>query len=131
MKKLFTLLLIGLLGNFSLSAQNAIEGGITNKAGEGLTEVSITWENTEDAYLNKTIQTDEFGYFMMDDLADGTYRLVVTNATHKTISMDNFEFPRDANLILGLTMESLNETDTAIVRSTPDNNTNIAKVYKQ
>lgn len=130
MKNLITLLLIGLIGNFSLTAQNTIEGGINNESGEVLTATTITLENEQDVRLNKTIQTDEYGYFIMDDLADGQYRLVVENAAYKTISMDNFEFPRDTDQILGLTMESLENTDIMVVRNTPDKNNSLAKIYK-
>lgn len=130
MKNLITLLLIGLLGNFSLTAQNMIEGGISNESGEGLTAVTITLENEQDVRLTKTIQTDDYGYFIMDDLADGHYRLVVEHATYKAISMDNFEFPRDTDQILGFTMEAKENTDIIVVRNTPNKNNGLAKIYK-
>jgi len=130
MKNLFILLLIGLFSNFSLTAQNMIEGGISNELGEVLTTATITLENEEDDHLNKTIQTDEYGYFIMEGLVDGSYRLIVEHTTYKTISMDNFEFPRDTDQILGLTMEPLNDAAPTIVKNSPDNNNSIAKLYK-
>ncbi len=130
MKNLITLLLIGLLGNFSLTAQNTIEGGISNESGESLTATTITLENEQDVRLTKTIQTDADGYFIVDDLADGQYRLVVEHATYKTISMDNFEFPRDTDQVLGLTMEPLENTDIIVVRNTPDKHNCLAKIFK-
>jgi len=130
MKNLIILLLIGLLGNFSLTAQNTIEGGISNESGEGLTAVTIILENEQDAELNKTIQTDEYGYFIVDDLVDGRYQLVVENEAYKTISIDNFEFPRDSNQVLGLTMKALNDEEPIMVRNIPGNNVGLAKIYK-
>jgi len=71
MKNLFTLLLIGLLSNLTLTAQNMIEGGISTDTGENVIAAKVTLENEQDAQLSKSIQVDEDGYFMVEDLADG------------------------------------------------------------
>lgn len=125
MKNLFTLSLIVLLSNFSLTAQNLIEGGISNENGKSLT-ATITLENEQKAQFSKMIQTDEDGYFMIDDLANGNYQLIVEHSAYKTITIDNFEFPRDSDQILGLTMENLENTEITIARNIPENNTSIA-----
>jgi len=107
MKNLFVFLLLGLFANFSLTAQNMIEGGISNEIGESLILTSITLEHKQDATLNKTMLTDEYGYFIMDNLVDGNYRIVVEKNTFETITLDNFEFPRDKDIVLGVTMKSI------------------------
>ena len=107
MKNLFVFLLLGLFANFSLTAQNMIEGGISNEIGESLILTSITLEHKQDATLNKTMITDEYGYFIMDNLVDGNYRIVVEKNTFETITLDNFEFPRDKDIVLGVTMKSI------------------------
>ena len=129
MKNLFTVLLIGLLTNLSLTAQSMIEGGISAETGETLTAATITLENENDADLNKSIQLDEDGYFIVEGVADGNYRLVVEKTAFKTITMDNFVFPRDNEQILGLVMEStqpLKNSEITIARNTPKNRISIA-----
>jgi len=84
-----------------------IEGGISNELGESLVLTTITLEHQQDVTLNKTMLTDAYGYFIMDDLADGNYRIIIEKNTFETITLDNFEFPRDKDKVLGLTMKSL------------------------
>lgn len=107
MKNLSTLLLIVLLGNLTLSAQNMIEGSIMNAQGESLEATNITMKHSANADLNKVITTDENGYFFLEGLADGAYTLIIENAAYQKVSMDNFEFPRDTDKVIGLTMESV------------------------
>lgn len=132
MKNLSALLLIVLLGNLSLSAQSMIEGSITNAQGESVVATVVTIQHKIETELNKTITIDESGYFIIENLADGTYSLAVENVVYQTILIDNLEFPRDTDKVLGLTLENLNEltpTDVFTKRNTPKNNVAISSVY--
>ena len=132
MKNLSVLLLIVLLGNISIAAQSTIEGSIMNAKGESLQSAVVTMQHTKDVELNKAITTDENGYFIMDDLVDGDYILVVENADYQTLLIDNFEFPKDADKVVGLTLENLElltPTDITTKRNAPKNNIAVATVY--
>ncbi len=120
MKNLSTLLLIVLLSNLSISAQSMIEGSIMNAKGESLVATNITMEHSTNAQLNKVIVTDENGYFFVDNLADGAYSLIVENIDYQTLLMDGFQFPKDTDKVIGLTMESL-EVLTPTVLATKRN----------
>lgn len=132
MKNLSALLLIVLLGNLALSAQSMIEGSITHAQGESVVATVVTMQHKTDAELSKTITIDGSGYFIMEDLADGAYSLAVENMEYQPVIIDNFEFPRDTDKVLGLTLENLNEltpTDVFTKRNTPKNNVAISSVY--
>ena len=107
MKKLSTLLLIVLLGNLSLTAQNMLEGSIANAEGESLVATVITMQHETDTQLTKTITTDENGYFFLDNLANGDYTLVIEHIGYQPLSMRAFQFPRDTDKVVGLTLENL------------------------
>ena len=132
MKKISTLLLIVLLGNLSLSAQSMIEGSITNTKGENVVATVITMQHQTDAELTKTITVDESGYFIMNNLADGVYSLAVENADYEPVLIADFQFPRDTDKVLGLTLKSsdvLNPTDIFTKRNTPKDNVAVSSVY--
>ena len=84
-----------------------IEGSIMNAEGESLVSTNIRMEHSTDAQLNKVVTTDENGYFFLDNLVDGTYTLVVENIDYQILSMNDFQFPRDTDKVVGLTLESL------------------------
>jgi len=107
MKNLSILLLIALLGNLSLTAQNMIEGSIMNAEGESLVATMVTMQHATDVQLNKAITTDENGYFFLENLADGSYTLIVENVDYQNLLMDDFQFPRDTDKVVGLTLENL------------------------
>jgi len=126
MKKVFNLLLIGVFANFSLFAQSMIEGGISNEAGESLIAATITLVNEQNVQLNKTIQTDEYGYFVIEDLTDGNYQLVVEHVDYESLAIHNIVFPRDTDQVLGLEMEAsrtFKEVEVRVVRNMPDDST--------
>lgn len=132
MKNLSILLLIILLGNLSISAQNMIEGSIMNAQGESLVATNITMEHSTDTQLNKTITTDENGYFFLDNLADGVFTLVVENADYQLLSMNDFQFPRDRDKVVGLTLESLEvlfPTELTTKRNERKNDITSSSVY--
>lgn len=132
MKNLSVLLLIVLLGNVSIAAQSTIEGSIMNTKGESLQSVVVTMQHTTDEELNKAITTDENGYFIVDNLIDGEYVLVVEDVDYQTLSIDNFQFPKDADKVVGLTVENLElltPTDITTKRNAPKNNIAVATVY--
>lgn len=132
MKNLSTLLLIVLLGNLSLSAQNMLEGSILNTQGESIVATNILMEHSTNTQLNKVITTDENGYFFLEDLADGRYTLIIENTDYQKLSMNNFEFPRDTDKVVGLTLENLEiltATDIMTKRNEPKNNIASSNVY--
>ncbi len=132
MKNLSVLLLIALLGNISVAAQSTIEGSIMNAKGESLQSAVVTMQHATDAQLNRAITTDENGYFIVDNLTDGEYVLVVENADYQTLSIDNFQFPKDADKVVGLMVENLElltPTDITTKRNEPKNNVDVATVY--
>lgn len=132
MKNLSVILLIVLLGNVSLAAQSTIEGSIRNTKGESLQSAVVTMQHATDKQLDKAITTDENGYFIMDNLADGEYALVVEDADYQILLVDNFQFPKDADKIVGLTLENLEllmPTDITTKRNEPKNNVDVATVY--
>ncbi|MFK7978498.1 MAG: carboxypeptidase-like regulatory domain-containing protein [Saprospiraceae bacterium] len=127
MKKISTLLLIALLVNLSLTAQNMLEGSIMNAEGESLVATVITMQHATDAQLTKAITTDENGYFFLDNLANGAYTLVVENIGYQTLSMSDFQFPRDTDKVVGLTLENLDVLiPTVLTTKRNDQKDNIA-----
>lgn len=132
MKNLSALLLIVLLGNVALSAQSMIEGSITNVQGESVVATVVTMQHQTDAKLSKTITIDESGYFIMDNLADGFYSLAVENSDYEPVLITDFQFPRDTDKVLGLTLESLKvlaPTDILTKRNAPKDNIAVSSVY--
>ena len=127
MKKLSTLLLIALLGNLSLTAQNIIEGSIMNAQGESLVATVIKMQHATDTAFNKAITTDENGYFFLEDLANGDYTLVIENIGYQPLSMSDFQFPRDTDKVVGLTLENLDVfVPTELTTKRNDRKDNIA-----
>ena len=130
MKNLAIIFLVSLVSLFSLSAQSVLEGSISNRQGESLTAVNVKFIHLTNQQLSQTVNTDEDGYFFMEQLADGAYELEISHQQYGTVIMENFEFPRDTDQVLGLQLEEIQVT-TPTVRAeqhTP-NHVSVAKIY--
>ena len=99
MKNFVTLFLLLLVANFSISAQSMIEGTILNKNGDGVPDVTILIKHTAKAEFAQVVQTDDNGYFMVDDLIDGNYELVAKTNNYETLLINDFQFPRDTDQV--------------------------------
>lgn len=124
MKNITILSLLVLMINGALFAQNVIEGSISNEAGEILAATTITLQNLDNDRLTKVMTTDEEGYFIMENMADGQYQLEVTSIGYERSVIANFEFPRDTDQIVGLTLtatEMIMPTAKNLDQNNPDN----------
>lgn len=132
MRNLLSLILIVALTNFNLSAQSLLEGSISTEDGATITTATIVLHNLENKDLSKELTLDETGYFILEGIKAGAYKLEVTNTDYTPIIVDNFEFPRDTDQILGLSFDQpllTNTTVNADTRNTPEDNLSLVKFY--
>lgn len=117
MKNFVTLFLLLLVANFSISAQSMIEGTILNENGDGVPDVTILVKHTAKTEFAQVVQTDDNGYFMVNDLIDGNYELVAKTNNYETLLINDFQFPRDTDQVVGLTLENLITSSPTVVTS--------------
>ena len=132
MKNLLSLILIIALTNFSLTAQSLLEGSISTENGTTITSTTVVLHHLNNEDLTKVLTVDETGYFLLENIEEGAYQLEVTNADYEPILVNNFQFPRDSDQVLGLSFEQplmMNPTVNADTRNTPEDNLSIAKIY--
>jgi len=132
MKNLLTLILIVALTNFSLTAQSLLEGSISINDGTSITATTVVLHHLNNEELTKVFQVDETGYFLLENIQAGAYSLEVVNADYEPIIVDNFQFPRDTDQVLGLSFEQpilTNPTVNADTRNTPEDHATLAKIY--
>lgn len=128
MKNYSTLLFIFLLVNFHLSAQNLLEGSITNENGIDITVATVQLHHITNEALTVEMEVGQDGYFIMENIVDGNYWLEVTAEDHESVVIDNFNFPQDNNKVMGLRMNSLdntNEVEKIIVKRGNDWSVNV------
>lgn len=128
MKNYSTLLFIFLLVNFHLSAQNLLEGSITNENGIDITVATVQLHHITNEALTVEMEVGQDGYFIMENIVDGNYWLEVTAEDHESVVIDNFSFPQDNNKVMGLRMNSLdntNEVEKIIVKRGNDWSANV------
>ncbi len=132
MKNLLSFVLIIALTNFSLTAQSLLEGSISNNDGTTLTSATVVLHHVNNENLSKTLIVDESGYFILEDIPAGTYKLEISNSDYESIIVDNFQFPRDTDQVLGLSFEQpilTNPTVNTDTRNTPEGHVSLAKNY--
>lgn len=132
MKNLLSFILIIALTNFSLTAQSLLEGSISTNDGTSITATTVVLHHLENENLTKVLQVDDTGYFILDNIQEGAYSLEVVNANFEPIIVDNFQFPRDTDQVLGLNFEQpllTNPTVNNDTRNTPKSHSVLGKTY--
>lgn len=129
MKNLLSLILIVALTNFSLTAQSLLEGSISTNNGTAITAATVVLHHLNDENLTKVLTIDETGYFILEDIPAGTYKLEVTNTEYEPIIVDNFQFPRDTDQVLGLSFDQPLLTNQTANSDTRNGHVSLAKNY--
>lgn len=107
MKNFLTYLFIISVTNFSIMAQSQIEGNIMTEEGEMPNRITVSLINQHQSELHQNISTDEEGYFFVNNVADGAYKLVVEAPNYESIVISNIRFPQDNDQVFGLTLEKV------------------------
>jgi hypothetical protein len=112
MKNILTFILILMIGNFSLNGQSRIEGSISDENGKVMAAVAITIKNSTNPALTKQFTSDQNGYFIAEGIIDGNYLIEITSENYKTITLRNFNFPRDTDQVMGVTLHEKKKVET-------------------
>ncbi|MEM1124760.1 MAG: carboxypeptidase-like regulatory domain-containing protein [Bacteroidota bacterium] len=132
MKNRLSLLLILMLGINTLFAQSTLEGSISDVQGTTISSATITLRNINNKAHSKVSLVNATGYFILEDIENGAYTLEVTNEDYEPIIVQNLEFPRDTDQVVGLSFEAsslAHSTATANNKNKSEENASLAKIY--
>ena len=108
--------LLLLITTFSTIAQSTIEGSITDQMGTDLAGITVAMINQNNPEWSRSLSTDETGYFIIDHLIAGNYQLEIADPNYETVTIKHFEFPRDNEQVLGLTLEDKSDDKNVLVK---------------
>ena len=104
MKFHYQLLVAILFATSSLIGQSKISGTINNHQNEGIYFATIALYQQSDSSLVKGTATDEEGFFIIDNIKDGTYFLETSMLGFATTKVKNLNFPADNGKEITLTL---------------------------
>lgn len=117
MKSLYTLQLLLLIATAAFSQDSSLSGQLTEKGDEPVMYANVALYTSSDSELVKVETTDENGFFKLEGLKPGTYRIEASFVGLNTLQMDDIRIDKDAKLDLGVLEMAMSgvELEAAVV----------------